>query len=362
VQVTKLSGAQIRRFAAFDLSLAPGLTVITGENGAGKTTVLEALHLMAYGRSFRGRVRDGLIRSHAEALEVFIEWREQRHDRVRRAGMRHSGQQWDGRLDGQSVAQLGDLCAAFAVVTFEPGSHALVTGSAEARRRYLDWGLFHVEPEFLPLWRRYSRALKQRNALLKQHGGSRDLEPWDAELAESGELLTRYRAGYLDTLQAQLVRTTTELAPGLGAPAMSFSPGWRQSEVSLGDALLLSRDRDRATGYTHAGPHRADWRIDYAALPNREPLSRGQAKLTALSCLLAQAEDFAERQGEWPVIALDDLASELDRSHQARVLGRLAASPAQVVITGTELPGPLQQEGWEFTRFHVEHGDIVQQT
>ncbi|RXR06058.1 DNA replication/repair protein RecF [Pseudoxanthomonas composti] len=356
--VTRLTGSQIRRFAGFQLELGPGLNVITGENGAGKTTVLEALHVMAYGRSFRGRVRDGLIRSHADALEIFVEWEEQRLGRQRRAGLRHSGQQWEGRLDGQNVAQLGDLCAAFAVVTFEPGSHALVTGSAEARRRYLDWGLFHVEPGFLPLWRRYARALKQRNALLKQHGGPRDLEPWEAELADSGEQLTLHRGGYLDALEAHLAEVATELVPSLGTPSVSFLPGWRRSEVSLADALLLSRERDRMTGYTHAGPHRADWRIDFPALPNREPLSRGQAKLTALSCLLAQAQDFAARQGEWPVVALDDLASELDRGHQERVLGRLAGSPAQVVITGTELPSPLSTADWRFTRFHVEHGSV----
>ncbi|MET0288525.1 MAG: DNA replication/repair protein RecF, partial [Pseudoxanthomonas sp.] len=318
-----------------------------------------ALHLMAYGRSFRGRVRDGLVRSHAEGLDIFVEWHEQRHDRLRRAGMRHTGQHWEGRLDGRSVAQLGDLCAAFAVVTFEPGSHALVTGSAESRRRYLDWGLFHVEQEFLPLWRRYARALKQRNALLKQRGSLRDLDPWDAELAETGEQLTRHRASYLDALQAYFARISAELVPALGVPSVQFSSGWRQSEVSLADALLLSRERDRAAGYTQVGPHRADWRLEFSALPNREPLSRGQAKLTALCCVLAQAEDFSERRGEWPVIALDDLASELDRVHQERVLRRLVASPAQVLVTGTELPGPLLSGDWSFSRFHVEHGTIA---
>ncbi|MCR2669594.1 hypothetical protein NSP01_23950, partial [Salmonella enterica] len=89
--------------------------------------------------------------------------------------------------------QLGNLCAALAVVTFEPGSHALVSGGGEPRRRFLDWGLFHVEPDFLSLWRRYSRALKQRNALLKQGGPSRMLDTWDHELAEAGEPLTSRR-------------------------------------------------------------------------------------------------------------------------------------------------------------------------
>jgi DNA replication and repair protein RecF len=165
--VTRLTVSGLRRFDCISIDPAPGLNVITGDNGAGKTSLLEALHLMAYGRSFRGRVRDGLVRTGAEAVEVFVEWQEGAEARHRRAGLRHTGQAWVGRLDGQHVSQLGELCAALAVVSFEPGSHALVTGGGEPRRRFVDWGLFHVEPGFLPLWRRYARALKQRNALLK---------------------------------------------------------------------------------------------------------------------------------------------------------------------------------------------------
>ena len=122
MQVTRLEASGLRRFPQVSLIPEAGLNLITGDNGAGKTSLLEALHLMAYGRSFRGRVRDGLVRTGAEAVEVFVEWRESSQGRHRRAGLRHSGQAWTGRLDGENVAQLGDLCAALAVVSFEPGS------------------------------------------------------------------------------------------------------------------------------------------------------------------------------------------------------------------------------------------------
>src|SRR3546814_13658916 len=95
------------------------------------------------------------------------------------------------------------------------------------------------------------------------------------------------------------------------------------SDVCSSD--LLARDRDLQSGFTSIGPHRADWHVSHGALPNGETLSRGQAKLTALTCVLAQAEHYVERRGEWPVVLLDDLASELDRAHQQRVLARLAA-------------------------------------
>ncbi len=364
MRLERLRLNNMRRFDALDFEPGPGLNLITGNNGAGKTTILEAAHLMAYGRSFRGRVRDGLIRSGSADLDVFIEWTEASAGaldgmRTRRAGLRHSGADWEGRLDGESVGQIAELCAAFAVITFEPGSHALITAGAESRRRYLDWGLFHVEPAFLRHWQRYSRALKQRNAVLKRSGDARQLAAWDSELAQSGELLTESRNIYLAAL-APLVRAmAAELAPQLGDVEMEYLPGWRRADMSLGDALMLMRDRDLASGHTSVGPHRADWRLGYGRLPGREALSRGQAKLAALSALFAQAQHFAGCAGEWPVFALDDLASELDRDHQGRVLDRLATTGAQVLLTGTEMPAAFQTIPRECEVFHVEHGQLT---
>jgi hypothetical protein len=110
-------------------------------------------------------------------------------------------------------------------------------------------------------------------------------------------------------LQLRFEPLLSELAPALGHSRLEYAPGWRREDMSLADALLLTRDRDLSAGYTSVGPHRADWRIGYAAFPGREALSRGQAKLTALAILLAQAGLHAGLRGEWPIIALDDLAS-----------------------------------------------------
>ena len=358
MELIRLRIADLRSVVAAELDLAPGLNLILGGNGAGKTTLLEAVHLLGYGRSFRGRVRDGLVRVGRPQLEVFLEWRD-KAGRTRRAGLRHGGAQWEARLDGATPATLTELCAELAVVTFEPGSHSLIAGGGEGRRRFLDWALFHVEPSFLPLWRRYQRALKQRNALLKGRPTPADLSAWERELADSGEPLTRMREGYLETLEPVLARTAAEFLPSLGAGALAFLPGWRREDLPLADALLLSRDRDLAAGFTSVGPHRADWRLDYAGLPAPAALSRGQEKLTALACVLAQARSFAAAQGEWPVVCLDDLASELDQAHQRRVLEALLTSGAQLLLTATEPPAVLAEIGAAARTFHVEQGRVT---
>ncbi len=370
MRLTRLTLTRFRGFDRADIEPAPGLNLFTGGNGAGKTSLLEAAHLLAYGRSFRGRVRDGLIRGGAQSLEVFAEWREEGAGspaadtppsgggRLRRAGLRHSGRDWEARLDGAPATTLTELCAALALVSFEPGSHALIAGGAEERRRFLDWALFHVEPGFIPVWRRYARAHRQRNALLKSRPPVAALEPWDRELAEAGAPLTRLRGLYLERLAPVFAAVAGELLPELGAPRLDFQPGWRRESLSLADALLLARARDLVLGHGTVGPHRADWQVGFAALPGPEALSRGQEKLTALACVLAQARAFAADRGEWPVICLDDLASELDAAHQAQVLNSLAATGAQILLTGTEAPAALEAAGLRAYRFHVEPGRV----
>jgi DNA replication and repair protein RecF len=265
---------------------------------------------------------------------------------------------WEARIDGSPVAALSDLYRAVAVVCFEPGSHALIGDGSEVRRRYLDWFLFHVEPAFLPVWRRHQRALRQRNALLKSDSPDpAGLEAWERELADAGEALTRQRRTWLIPLTARIAALAGQLLPELGAVEIGFQPGWGEGEGGLEAALLASRRRDLALGHTSVGPHRADWQLRYEWLPHRDMLSRGQEKLTALACLLAQAEALAELRGEWPVLCLDDLASELDRTHLGWALDWLGARPAQWLLTGTDLPARDLAPGSR--TFHVEQGRLA---
>jgi len=357
VRLSELSIAHLRCLTEAQLRPQPGINLFTGDNGAGKTSVIEAVHLLAYGRSFRGRVRDGLIQQGHGALRVVAQWREGDAPECR-GGIEHSGRAWTARVNGETLKTLADLAARIAVVTFEPGSHALISGAAEHRRRFLDWALFHVEPAFMTHWRRYARALRQRNALLKHGIDAELLLPWEHELHASGEAITVLRAAYVARWSERLAHAAHEFLPELGPAQVQFSPGWRRDATSLGEALLASRRRDQVIGYSSVGPHRADWRVEFALLPGREALSRGQTKLTALACVLAQAREFAASRGEWPLVCLDDFSSELDQSHQRRVVAQLVQSGAQVLLTGTEVPAALDTLGTALTRFHVEQGVV----
>ncbi|GFZ88906.1 DNA replication and repair protein RecF [Dyella caseinilytica] len=318
--------------------------------------MLEAAFLLSHGRSFRSGAREALTQRNASALSIFSSLR---HDdqRVARLGLGREGVRWEARVDGEDVP-IGQLVRECAVVCFEPGSHALIAGGAEERRRYLDWGVFHVEHDFLSSWRRYQRALKQRNSLLRKGGPLDDalFGPWEQELARSASVIDQWRSTYLDALLPYLRAQAALFLPELGNLDLRYRSGWPDGEA-LAEILAAQRSRDLGRGHTTSGAHRADWSLSFEHAPQREHLSRGQEKLVALACLLAQAHLDAERRGEWPIICLDDLASELDLSHQAAVVASLTEVPAQVLLTGTEIPRPL--EGTPKQVFHVEQGMLA---
>ena len=347
----------LRCLAEVELALAPGINVFVGANGAGKTSVLEAVFLLSRGRSFRTGAREALVQRGVAGFSVFAELRHA-DQRTCRLGLGREGSRWEAKVDGVS-ATLGGLVQECAVVCFEPGSHALIAGAAEERRRYLDWGVFHVEHDFLTPWRRYQRALKQRNSLLRSSSAPLDdslFAPWEFELAQAAQLLDQQREAYLTRLRPRLIASAASLLPELGPLMLHYRRGW-SAEQGLAEQLRTQRGRDLARGHTTVGAHRADWSLTFEQAPLREHLSRGQEKLTALACVLAQAQLHAECRGDWPVVCLDDLASELDQTHQAAVVAQLHAAGAQILLTGTELPQALQPLTTQV--FHVEQGQLT---
>lgn len=338
-----------------EILLAPGWNFFAGANGAGKTSVLEAAFLLSHGRSFRRGVRDSLSRISSSGFSIF--GRLQRNESTEyRLGLSRSGGKLESRCDGQSVG-IAELVQRCAVICFEPGSHELISGVAEERRRYLDWGVFHVEHDFLLQWRRYQRALRQRNACLREGGSDAYLEPWEVEMVVSGEAIAQYRAEYVARLRPVLASLLEQFLGELGVAEIALDQGWKMGQ-SLDEALSESRGRDRERGHTGKGPHRADWLISFERAPRREHLSRGQEKLCALALVLAQARVFASELGEWPVLCMDDLSSELDEAHQSQVLAELRASGAQVLLSGTEQPQVIDPSRNEVRVFHVEQGRI----
>jgi len=355
VRLSALRIENLRNIQSLQLEPGAGLNVFVGANGAGKTSILEAIYLLSHAHSFRTRRGELLVRAGQAETTVFAEI-ESTHG-TRRLGLQQAAGRWSARVDNQLSPNLAEAIRHCAVVCFEPGSHALIAGPSEERRRFLDWGVFHVEPDFAGLAARYRRALRQRNALLRAGTSCDGLLVWDTSLIAAAVPLTQARARYFERFVTMAARHLTALLPELGAPILKLSSGWgAQEDPAL--SLASARSIDIQRGHTTRGPHRCDWKLAFEGATRREYLSRGQEKLCALGCMLAQADVFREDHREWPIVILDDLPSELDADHQAAVMHLLIERGGQVFMTSTEVPLTLPSANRSMEVFHVERGQV----
>lgn len=269
-----------------------------------------------------------------------------------RLGLERSGRHWRARRDGNDLTQISQLTRSLPLVLMEPNSHLVVSGPPEVRRKYLDWGTFHVEHAFLDTYRRFAKILKQRNAALRLQKND-VLESVDVVFCELAESLDQMRKSHCLAISGQVESLLAALNPTLSGFEMTYNPGWAGS--SIRSALAENQERDMQRGATSAGPQRGDLSLSFSKRPARSILSRGEQKVLSAALLLAQASILIDK-GEKPVILLDDLASEFDEQHFERVLAVAADLGGQVWLTGIKRPG---NEGGGAV-FHVEHG-IVQE-
>jgi DNA replication and repair protein RecF len=354
MRIERLRLTNIRNIAALDVALAQGINCFVGPNGAGKTSVIEGAYLLSYGASFRTSQNSLLVRREGGPLTVHAGV--ERQSGTVKLGLSLQNGGWDARVNGDRVANLATALAEFALVCFEPGSHQLISGGSAERRRLLDWMLFHVEHAYVTLARDFRRVLRQRNELLRKNGSDAELDVWDSEFERAAMPLVQLRAKIFSQYAIELTEILTIFLPELGSANLSLKQGW--PEGSLASALAGARERDRFRGHSTRGPHRADWSIRFEKAPTHDELSRGQEKLCALACVLAQARVYAKLKDEWPVVALDDFASELDMPHQMIALDMLQSTTAQILMTGIDAPKNFGVSSNPARMFHVEHGRV----
>jgi DNA replication and repair protein RecF len=267
-----------------------------------------------------------------------------------RLGLERSGKHWRARKNGQDLPQISKLTRSLPLVLMEPNSHLLVSGAPDVRRRFLDWGVFHVKHEFLGVWRNYSKTLRQRNAALRQ-GRIDVIESIDEILFQLGSQLSQLREGYSKSISRETKSIVSELSDGLSDIRFEYHNGWGSG--SYREALSKSRERDMERGATSQGPHRADLVLMKGNVFARAVLSRGEQKILSAALLLAQA-GLLKSMGEAPIVLLDDLASEFDSIHFDRVLTKFIETEGQVWVTGTRKP----EFSGTCSVFHVEHGTV----
>jgi len=359
---TALSVRDFRSYASAEVALAPGLTVIAGRNGAGKTNLLEALYFACTGRSCRTANERECVRFGAPLTRLELRTADE-HARHTIAVGFQPGETKRLTVDGAPVERLTDSPARPLVSVFLPDRLELIVGAPSLRRAHLDQVVAALWPARAATRRAYSTALAQRNALLANIRAGRasraSLPAWDAELARHGVALMADRARTVERLAPRVVEHACEL--GLeGAVELRYRPRSTATDAAALAAELAERlPGDLERGFSGHGPHRDDLSLRRDGRELRSYGSRGQQRLGLLALLLAEREELAAERGSAPLLLLDDVMSELDAPRRER-LTTLLRGGGQAVITTTELGHVPGSDGADVERVAIADGRVLQ--
>jgi DNA replication and repair protein RecF len=330
----RLELVDFRNYVEATFELTAGTTVVVGDNGQGKTNLVEAIAYLATLSSFRVVGTEALIRVGAQRAIVRAELREDDGRRsLIEAELTSSGR---GRVqvNRQRLERTRDLLGVLRVTVFSPDDLTLVKGGPSERRGFLDDALVALAVKYDAIRLELDRILRQRNTLLRQVGGRLDvdaettLDVWDSRLAATGEQLGRARAALVERVAPYVTAAYTKLA-GAGDMSLGYTPAWRT--IGLAAALAAARPDDVRRGVSTVGPHRDELDLTIDGMPARTHASQGEQRTLALALRLGVHELVAERTGSAPVLVLDDVLSELDAGRAAALMGLLP--DGQIVIT-----------------------------
>lgn len=367
MQLSQLSITRLRNIVEAKIPLYSGFNLFVGENGSGKTSILEAVSLLTSGKSFRTARQEEAIQfcSTSYVVAGLARGYEQESLCTRMGVERTKGGGQKIRLNDQRIEKILELTKLLPIQLLNIDSYRFLEDGSLSRRQFMDWGVFHVEPMFARVWQRYNRALQQRNAALKALKATRmptdvDVHIWEQELCEMGDIIDELRERYI-TSWMPIFSTTLEEVLGIKEVVVDYKRGWGRGETLRG-ALKEAFVRDKIVGYTTLGPHRSDLSFFIQGVPAKAVLSRGQLKLFVYALLLARTEELFKKTGKKCLFMIDDLSSELDAKAAEVLVNRLAQLQTQVIITAIEKK-PLMElfETKAYRMFYVEQGVITEE-
>lgn len=352
MSLTRLDIFQFRNLHQVLLQPDAGLNLLIGPNAAGKTSLLETIFYLSYGRSFRSSQTRDLI-TYGQDLFRLVG----KIDDTATVGIQKSTREQIIRVNQKTVQRISDLSALLPVIALHPDSHQLIAAGPEYRRQYLDWGVFHVEPAFIQVWKDFRKALAQRNAALRHQESDRICQLWNQPLVDNAQRIEDMRLDYLGKLEGLVERYAQCLFPGHQVN-LEYRRGWAEDEEYA--VYLESRlGADREKGYTQGGPHRAELKIRLDGKPAQTAASRGQQKKLVALLKLAQLDLFNETTNKTCVLLYDDLPAELDKENRRILLELLSSMKVQLFISAIEKE-QVDLSLFESARmFHVERGGIT---
>jgi DNA replication and repair protein RecF len=365
MSVAKLITQNFRNLNGISLDFHPKLNFVVGDNGSGKSSLLEALFFLGHGKSFRTSKIDSLACHGTQSFVVSIK---DTNDLQLGLSKNISSGLTNIKIDGKAHNRLSILAKNIAIQIVTPESFKLFFGGPKERRRFIDLGMFHVKHDFSTLWKNFNRVLKQRNACIRAEGrteyGSNNsmLSYWTEQFCELSMEVSVLRAKYVSEIILELNLWLAILLPSLNEKVtVHYLQGWPQ-KYSLIDTLTINKEKESNYGYSLYGAHKFDVKflLDKKAIETQ--LSRGQQKLFLLALTFAQASFIARVQLVKPILLIDDIGAELDVNSRTALSKAIDKLDCQVIITAIESnvlePFLGKSEERKFSMFHEKHGKV----
>ena len=355
--VVRLDIISVRNILKQSIHPSPTINFIVGENASGKSALIEALFILGRAKSFRSTSIKSVISFNQDFLIVSAQT-VQTNGAVGQLGIQLDGKNTEIRINQESAQNRSDLLYALPLQLIHPKSYELLDASPQIRREFLDWGVFHDDERFLPIWRKFKKALSQRNSLLKTKD-FKQLNVWNKELIYYGTMVNCFRQQYLEKFTPVFIQIIKQFL-AIDDIDLKLISGWDSSKEFC-QILLDDLDKDSRYGFTHSGPHRADFQVLINHRLAKDVVSRGQLKLLVTSLKLAQVQLLTNENRHSGCLLIDDFAAELDIISRTKLLKYLSKMNCQVFITATEFAelGDLKDIK-NYQVFHVEQGHIKQ--
>ena len=360
----ELELVNFRNYENLKIGFHEKVNIFLGENAQGKTNLLEALYIMSLGKSFRTPRDNDMIRFGTDFARIRTVSEKGGEDLSVEIGLIRNRKSL--KIDGVKKKKISDLLEHIYIVIFSPDDLRIVKDEPEKRRRFIDRELCQLSPVYYDDLLRYRKALNQRNFLLREERPAESLlEIWDEEIASYGSRIIMRRGAFAERLKTISRRIHKELTEGREELDLFYEPDIPFAGDTAGQKreflriLEENRQRDLARRTTLRGPHRDDLGMKIGGIDVRKYGSQGQQRTSALSLKLAELTLIEEETGEKPVLLLDDVLSELDRTRQRQLITSFGG--VQIFITATELDRGIVSRLKDYAVFCVKQGKVKKQ-
>lgn len=358
MKISSIKADNFRNFSRLFLEFDPNLNLFYGDNGSGKTSLLELLYFLSYGKSFRTHLPKYLIKDEQDKFTLFSKIISEHQSELSIGIEKNYKGDGEFKLAG-AKAPLSEITELLPIQILNNDSFSLLTDGPTARRQFLDWGLFHVKQSFLPIWRDYQRALKQRNIAIRSQVSLQEIQSWNNILSDAAEKLTEFRRHYVQMFTEIFLPILNPIF-AFDELAIKFYQGW-PANSNLNELLRQNSQKDLDLGYTYYGAHRADLKLTIKGKPIDDVMSRGQQKIFVWLMRLSQAIILNQVIQKKPIILIDDFGAELDNTRLFALNDLIQQIEGQFFVTAIDKTSLeiLRTEKQQHKMFHVKQDEVV---